>query len=171
MTEDCDMASAALQDFQAAAPAVEENVVRAYKLLGGQKMLRHPVSNSIDAHDLIERGIPAASLMVLIDGVQALSRGDALEKAIGMSIRTFQRRRNDAASSSLSAEQSSRAWRFAEILAQAIEVLGSKEAAQEWLLSPAIGLDNRRPIDLLTSVAGAEAVGDYLTRMEYGVYT
>ena len=34
----------------------------------------------------------------------------------------------------------------------------------------AIGLDNRRPIDLLSSAAGAEAVENALTRMEYGVY-
>ncbi|MDE4063639.1 antitoxin Xre/MbcA/ParS toxin-binding domain-containing protein [Phaeobacter gallaeciensis] len=34
-----------------------------------------------------------------------------------------------------------------------------------------MGLDNRRPIDLLATAAGAEAVADYLTRMEYGVYT
>ena len=38
------------------------------------------------------------------------------------------------------------------------------------MLAPAIGLDNRRPIDLLSSAAGAEAVENALTRMEYGVY-
>ena len=35
---------------------------------------------------------------------------------------------------------------------------------------PAIGLANRKPLDLLATSVGAEAVSDYLTRLEYGVY-
>ena len=61
-------------------------------------------------------------------------------------------------------------WRFAEILAQATNALGSQEEAERWMMEPAMGLDNRRPIDLLSTAAGAEAVEDHLTRMEYGVY-
>ncbi|WP_254684063.1 antitoxin Xre/MbcA/ParS toxin-binding domain-containing protein [Phaeobacter inhibens] len=70
----------------------------------------------------------------------------------------------------LSVEQGSRAWRFAGILARASDILGG-QAAEMWILDPAIGLENRRPIDLLASAAGAEAVEDFLTRMEYGIYT
>jgi putative toxin-antitoxin system antitoxin component (TIGR02293 family) len=87
-----------------------------------------------------------------------------------MSLRTVQRRRKDAAHSHLSPEQSSRTWRFAEVLAQATEVLGSQSAAERWLESPAIGLENRRPLDLLATDAGAEAVRTYLTQIDYGVY-
>jgi putative toxin-antitoxin system antitoxin component (TIGR02293 family) len=36
---------------------------------------------------------------------------------------------------------------------------------------PAIGLDQRRPIDLLTTPAGAELVETFLERLEYGVYS
>ncbi|TIY10108.1 MAG: DUF2384 domain-containing protein, partial [Mesorhizobium sp.] len=39
-----------------------------------------------------------------------------------------------------------------------------------WLERPAIGLDQRRPIDLLATPAGVELVEDYLERLEYGVY-
>jgi len=35
----------------------------------------------------------------------------------------------------------------------------------------ATGLDQRRPIDLLTTPAGVELVEDFLGRIEYGVYT
>ena len=35
---------------------------------------------------------------------------------------------------------------------------------------PAIGLDQRRPIDLLATPAGAKLVEDFLSRVEYGVY-
>ncbi|MDQ2803328.1 MAG: DUF2384 domain-containing protein, partial [Pseudomonadota bacterium] len=92
-----------------------------------------------------------------------------LEKAIGMSLRTFQRRRG-APTKPLSQEQSGRIWKFAEILAKATAVLGSQEEAQQWLERPAIGLDQRCPIDLLATPAGVEIVEDFLERIEYGVY-
>lgn len=129
------------------------------------------VRTALDAHDLIVEGIPSKSLLHLIEGVRFLSTGDALNKAIGISIRTLQRRKSDTTGKVLSIEQSSRAWRFAEIIAKATDIMGTQEAAEAWILEPAIGLNNRRPIDLLASSAGAEAVEDYLTRLEYGVYT
>ena len=68
-------------------------------------------------------------------------------------------------------EQSGRTWKLAEILAKATAVLGSKEDAEQWLEKPAIGLDQRKPMDLLATPAGVEMVEDYLGRLEYGVYT
>jgi putative toxin-antitoxin system antitoxin component (TIGR02293 family) len=50
-------------------------------------------------------------------------------------------------------------------------VLGSQEEAEKWLERPAIGLDQERPIDLLTTPAGVKLVEDYLGRLEYDVYT
>jgi putative toxin-antitoxin system antitoxin component (TIGR02293 family) len=38
------------------------------------------------------------------------------------------------------------------------------------VVQPAIGLDQRPPIDLLTTPAGVELVEDYLGRLEYEVY-
>ncbi|WP_240512264.1 antitoxin Xre/MbcA/ParS toxin-binding domain-containing protein [Pseudoruegeria sp. SK021] len=133
--------------------------------------MKRSVRTALDAHDLIVAGLPSRSLLYLVEGVQFLAAGDALNKAIGISIRTLQRRKSDTPDKALSIEQSSRAWRFAEIIAKATDVMGSQKAAEAWALEPAIGLDNRRPIDLLASSAGAEAVEDYLTRLEYGVYT
>lgn len=84
-------------------------------------------------------------------------------------MRTYQRRK-DTPSKPLSQEQSGRTWKFAEILAKATDVLGSQAEAEQWLERPAIGLDQRRPIDLLSTPAGIELVEDYLERLEYGVY-
>jgi putative toxin-antitoxin system antitoxin component (TIGR02293 family) len=86
-----------------------------------------------------------------------------------MSLRTYQRRR-DMPSKPLSQEQSARIWKFAAVLVKATKVFGSREAAEQWLERPAIGLDHRRPIDLLTTPAGLALVEDHLTRLEYGVY-
>lgn len=153
-------------------PAEINDAMRAFQLLGGRDLINHTVRNALDAHDLIMQGISSQALIHLVSQVSVLSSGDALNKAIGMSLRTLQRKKTmEKGRDRLSPEQSSRAWQFAEILAQATDVLGSQEAAEAWMLDPAIGLDNRRPIDLLSSAAGAEAVEHHITRMEYGVYT
>lgn len=38
------------------------------------------------------------------------------------------------------------------------------------MIQPALGLDNRRPIDLLATTAGSEIVQEFLDRLDYGVY-
>jgi putative toxin-antitoxin system antitoxin component (TIGR02293 family) len=58
----------------------------------------------------------------------------------------------------------------AEILAKASAILGSREAAERWLETSAIGLNQQRPIDLLATRAGAEIVENFLSQLEYGVY-
>jgi putative toxin-antitoxin system antitoxin component (TIGR02293 family) len=138
-------------------------------LLGGHRILKAKVKSSLDAHEVILRGIPSRALMHLFDQLVVLRATDSLERAVGMSMRTFQRRK-EATSKPLSQEQSGRAWKFAEILAKATDVLGSQEEAEKWLDRPAIGLNQRRQIDLLATPAGVELVEDHLTRLAYGVY-
>jgi putative toxin-antitoxin system antitoxin component (TIGR02293 family) len=53
---------------------------------------------------------------------------------------------------------------------QATGVMGSPSAAERWLVTQAIGLDQRRPIDLLRSSAGFLILKTLLTQMDYGVY-
>jgi putative toxin-antitoxin system antitoxin component (TIGR02293 family) len=134
------------------------------------KVLRRKLESPLDAHELILRGLPGASLSHLLQKLAVITPDAALERAIGMSLRTMQRRKR-AATKPLSTEQSGRTWKFAEILAEATEVLGSQEAAERWLEKPAIGLDRHRPIDLLATPAGVEMVETYLGRMAYDVYT
>ncbi len=57
------------------------------------------------------------------------------------------------------------------ILVMATEVLGSREAAGRWMQEPAIGLDQRRPLDLLSTSAGMDIVRTFLERLQHGVYT
>lgn len=57
------------------------------------------------------------------------------------------------------------------ILAKATNILGSKEAAESWMSRPAMGLDQQRPLDLLLTEVGTEVVEDFLTRLEYNVYS
>lgn len=78
---------------------------------------------------------------------------------------------SDIGDAVLSSDQSSWAWQLSKAVMRATDVLGSQRAAELWLLAPAMGLDNRRPIDLLATSAGAEAVENLLIRLDYGVYT
>ena len=152
--------------------AGDSEVERTVALLGGRRVLRRPIRNRLEAHDLLDRGLPGQALAHLVDAVAILREGrhGSLEKAVGLSLRTYQRRKEEP-ERPLSPEQSGRAWKFAEILARATALLGTQAAAEAWLDRPAMALDRRKPIDLLSTPAGVETVEDHLTRLEHGVYT
>ena len=145
----------------------DRDIARTVDLLGGPRVIKVRVRTPIEAHDLLLSGLPSASLFYL--GEQIGLEAQKLVEALGMSLRTLQRRRGDK-DKALSPEQSGRTWRLAEVLGRATEILGTREEALEWLQRPAMALDQRRPIDLLGTPAGAELVEDHLTRLEYGVY-
>jgi putative toxin-antitoxin system antitoxin component (TIGR02293 family) len=139
------------------------------ELLGGRQTLRKAPQNPLEAHEMLLRGLPAKALTYLVQNLVFLRWDASFEKAIGISQRTYQR--NAATiTKPLNPEQSGRTWKFAEILAKATAIFGSKAEAEQWLEQPATGLDRRRPIDLLATPAGVELVEDYLVRLEYGVY-
>ncbi len=145
------------------------DIERVTGLLGGSAVLRHRLSSPLDAHEMLLEGMPSEALHHLIGNLASLRKTASLEKAVGMSLRTFQRRRHVPAKP-LNQEQSGRTWKFAEILAKATELFGSQDEAEQRLDRPAIGLDQRCPIDLLATPAGVAMVEDFLTRLEYGVY-
>lgn len=151
-----------------AARAREIDVV--IELLGGIQTFQRPVRTTLDAHEVIVSGFPGKALTHLVGKVGVMQKADVLEKAVGISLRTFQRRKKDERVKPLSKEQSGRTWKFAEILAKAMTVFGSQEEAEQWLSRPATGLNQQRPIDLLDTPAGVEIVEDFLERLEYGVY-
>ena len=127
-------------------------------------------TNPLAVRELLSRGLPTQSLIYFVGRLILLPDAIVLPAAIGISVRTFQRIR-DRPKALLSAEQGSKAWKFAEILSRATTLLGSQDDAERWMERPAIGLDRLRPIDLLNTVTGVEIVETLLTRLEYGVYT
>jgi putative toxin-antitoxin system antitoxin component (TIGR02293 family) len=162
-----------VSDFQRAPeprPADAPVFERVADILGGPKVLKWTLRSPLDAHELLLRGLPGAALTHLVTSLVLLHDPVSLGKAVGISLRTLQRRKAEPGRL-LNPEQSSRTWKFAEILAKATAVLGSRAEAEQWLERPAIGLDRHRPIDLLATIAGAEIVENYLERIAYGVYT
>lgn len=160
------MTASAQKAFQ---PEELRSLKKVAELLGGRRVLSRPINSTLEAHELLLKGLPTSALDHLMKKMVVIHWTDSLEKAVGMSLRTYQRRK-DAPTQSLSQDQSSRTWKFAEILSRATDVFGSQAKAEQWLEEPAIGLDRHRPIDLLATPAGVKLVEDYLTRLEYGVY-
>lgn len=144
---------------------------RTAELLGGRRTLHTDIRTTLDTHDLLHAGLPVRALYHLVDGLHILTHTtSAMELAVGVSLRTYYRRKKDQSGKLLSREQSGRIWKFAEILARATELFGSQEAAERWFEEPAMGLDQRRPIELLSTPVGVDALETYLSRIEYGVY-
>ena len=136
---------------------------------GHQRARVNPIGlTGLGAHDLVAKGISVAEARQVMAGFTLIPH-EQFYRVLGITERTMQRR---AASrtKTLDANASDRALRLMTVLNQAIDVLGSQEAAERWLSSPAMGLDQRVPIDLLQSSEGTAMVKVLLSRMEYGVY-
>jgi putative toxin-antitoxin system antitoxin component (TIGR02293 family) len=142
---------------------------RAASLLGGIEVIGRPVGNDpLGAHFLLEAGIPNRAIDHLAGCLKVMGQA-SIEQAIGMSLRTLQRKEKNPLGL-LSHEQAGRAWQFAELLTKATAVFGTQDEAEQWFERPAIGLNQKRPIDLLTTPAGVKIVEDHLERLAYGVY-
>lgn len=120
---------------------------------------------AIDQHGLVQTGVPTEVLDKMMATFVRLVETEVLG-AVGVSSRTVQRRKAGV----LSTEHSGAVLDLIAVTQKAIEVLGSREAAEDWLHHPALAFDGRRPIELVSTRPGADLVKDHLTRMEYGVY-
>ena len=140
------------------------------RLVGGTRTLGRKIKTSLDAHEVVAGQLPGAALHHLVASFSVLDLDASLEKAMGLSRRTFQRTK-ERPERPLSVEQSGRTWKFAEVLALASDVLGSQQLAERWLERPAVGLDGKKPLDMLSTPTGVELVETYLQRIKHGVYT
>jgi putative toxin-antitoxin system antitoxin component (TIGR02293 family) len=153
---------------QIAVRNAEDEFSKITTLLGGREVFPHSPKTALDAHRMLAGGLPGKALLHLVDNLVVPHDAALLQRALGMSVRTVQRKKD--ADSLLNQEQSGRTWKFAEILAKAIDVFGSRREAEAWLEERALGLDGNRPIDLLSTPAGTELVETFLDRLAHGVY-
>lgn len=125
--------------------------------------------SSVMAHDAVMKGVSGRALTRIWESTKGALSTDAILKAIGVSARTAHRIKTDP-DKQLDARTTDGIYRLESVRAMAREVLGSEEAANEWLDTEAVGLEFRKPIDLVITSPGAEAVKTLLQRMKYGVY-
>jgi putative toxin-antitoxin system antitoxin component (TIGR02293 family) len=139
---------------------------RVAKMLGVGRLFKGGAGSAVAVHEALQSGLPRRALFrAMPEGIPVSS----LLPVFGISVRTFMRLKSEP-DKLLDAEQSGRVWQFAEVFAKAEDVLGSHQGAADWMMAPAMALENRRPIDLLTTPVGAQLVDDVIERMRYGVY-
>lgn len=144
-----------------------DDIDRTVELLGGPSILGRGIGSRLEAHERIKSGFPVAALEALAAAIGLIKSDDEFQQVLGVSKRTVHRK--GAGTKPLSSDQSSKAWKIAEIFALAERVHG-KEEAQRWMETPAYTLGGETPINLLSTTAGIEAVETYLMQIEYGVY-
>jgi putative toxin-antitoxin system antitoxin component (TIGR02293 family) len=134
--------------------------------LGGAKALGAHPRTAEQWERIIHEGMPVQSAEALKERVAV---PDALlARLLGISEKTLSRAR--AGRGRLDFVASDRLFRVARIVALAIGVLETEQAALRWLKRPQIGLGVRVPLTLLTTDAGSDQVEKLLQRIEHGVY-
>ncbi len=135
--------------------------------LGGRKVLKRAVKKPDDLAQLVRKGLPAGSVTALAEKLHL--RNTALSRKLGIPQRTLTRRLSQA--SPLTPAESDRMVRMARGYADAVEMIGDREKAIEWLSTPNRALGGERPLDQLDTDMGARMVEDILGRIAYGVYS
>jgi putative toxin-antitoxin system antitoxin component (TIGR02293 family) len=144
---------------------VARSLVRlASQKLGGKKLLGVDVSSEVDFVELIERGLPLASLSVLAE--QEGLGPDDIDRLI-IPRRTLSHRK--ARNQPLNRTESERAIRIASLTSLAEETFANSDKARIWLRRETAALGGRRPLDLLETEPGARMVEQLLYRIGHGV--
>lgn len=142
------------------------------KITGGDQqagVFAAVAGSSVMAHDAVMKGVSGRALTGIWESTKGALPAEAIFKAVGVSARTAHRIKSDP-DRPLDARIADGIYRFESVRMLAQEALGSEQAAAEWLNTAAIGLGFRKPIDLLSTSPGAEAVKTLLQRMKCGVY-
>jgi putative toxin-antitoxin system antitoxin component (TIGR02293 family) len=137
------------------------------RVLGGEGVLGTPGHEAPALAQMVREGLPAESLLRLAERLDL--RQAEISARIGIPQRTLTRRL--ARHGRLTAAESDRTVRLAQVFANAAETLGSEGKAAEWLKTPNRALGGERPLDLLDTHPGVREVEDVLGRIAYGVYS
>jgi putative toxin-antitoxin system antitoxin component (TIGR02293 family) len=137
------------------------------EVLGGRRVLGKAIKNPDDLAHLVRKGLPAGSVPAL---AEKLHLGNSvLSRKLRIPQRTLTRRLSQA--SLLTPGESDRTVRMARVYAGAVEMIGDREKAIEWLSTPNRALGGEKPLDQLDTDTGARMVEDVLGRIAYGVHS
>ena len=135
-------------------------------VLGGEHVLGRAVNKSGALAELVREGLPVQALLLLAERLDM--RQAEISEKIGIPKRTLTRRLTQH--SRLTAAESDRAVRLAQVYSTAAETLGDGDKAAAWLKTPNRALRGGRPLDQLDTDPGVREVEDVLGRIAYGVY-
>ena len=130
---------------------------------GGEHARRFDLRSDLELARVVEKGLPTQAIDVAIkSGI--LEQQDVYRFVV--SKRTLQRRRDEKR---LSPDESDKLTRVVRVIARAEMALGDPAKAERWMREPNRALQGKRPLDLLSSDAGAKAVEKVLGRIEHGI--
>lgn len=124
------------------------------------------LSNPLELHALIEKGLPV-SLLDSLAGALGL-KVEAVAALCGVSRATFHRKKSNRAK--LGHFESDMVARYAALLKHATAVFEDEKAAGDWLRTEQIGLGGAKPLELAKTTQGYQEVEKLLTRIDHGVY-
>ena len=133
----------------------------------GASLLGGPANQGGALAKLVREGLPAESLFLLAKRLELTQAEISLR--IGIPQRTLTRRLTQK--TRLTAAESDRTVRLAQVFATAAETLGSEAKAAQWLKTPNRALRGGCPLDQLDTDPGVREVEDVLGRISYGVYS
>ena len=137
---------------------------KVYQRLGGQQFipLQTSVQTGTDLAHLVSNGLPKQTIKRLADSLGVDER--EIIRLLPVTTRNLQRYKD---TDKLSETVADRLVTLASLFEWGEHVLG-KDYFNQWLHTPSVPLRDK-PIDLLTSNTGIQAVKDELTRIAYGV--
>jgi putative toxin-antitoxin system antitoxin component (TIGR02293 family) len=122
------------------------------------------VTSEAEVARVVEHGLPAASVERLLD--LGFSKQEVFRLVIPQRTLTHRKLRRQV----LTGDESDKTVRLARVRDLALRVFGRDEKAWGWLRKPAKAFDNRPPVDLLGTEAGARAVEEALYGIDEGMF-
>ncbi|HBC3976574.1 MULTISPECIES: antitoxin Xre/MbcA/ParS toxin-binding domain-containing protein [Vibrio] len=134
----------------------------AYEMLGGEKRKAHSVSESLK---IIRQGLPVGMLDrgMLVLGLTKTEYA----KIIGVNLRTLQRKMKEP-NATLSPTASEHALMLTDIVIEADEYFGDRDATLRWLNKPSLVFDKETPLSLCDTITGIILVTEEINKLKYG---
>ncbi|MFS6537587.1 antitoxin Xre/MbcA/ParS toxin-binding domain-containing protein [Idiomarina loihiensis] len=127
----------------------------------------HLPRENTQLRELVVKGFPV-EVLYMVASMMGVTQA-TLRDALRIPSSTFQRRRNDGR---FSMKESNRLYCLIEILTRATDLFDDdRKAAVEWMTKEVPGLGYNRPVDMLDTHVGTQAVLDLISRLEYGVHS
>jgi putative toxin-antitoxin system antitoxin component (TIGR02293 family) len=154
----------AIREFRPARYKYKKKSETAAEIFSHLGMVQLGQTNLIDQ---IKRGFPVSVIDKMTEEL-AIPQSELLE-IISLPSATLTRRRGEKR---LNSKESDRIYRIASVYRSALQLFeGDKNAARNWLNTPAKALSGETPLHHLNTEAGADEVQDLIGRLEYGVIT
>jgi len=146
--------------FQAGASVAAEPKP-SYETVVGQRF-----QNPSEMIATLKEGLPISAFEAVKEALGISEQ--ALSEVTRIATRTLTRRKREGR---LHTDESERLLRIGLLFDRAVEVLGTREAAQQWFVTPLQALGGAAPLDYADTEPGAREVEDLLGRIAHGVFS